>query len=203
MNKKRFLLAGLLLPLALSSCTQAWVMEEDEGNLVDKSKIGIEGYDKIIHTAMEDLLKREQLKRGSSEIKLIGWVGLLNKTSDRDTGADIEQASNNTIERMIVQSGQYKFMGPEVMKAVMSEVGVTDINKLLAIAEKRRRFITVLEKQGDVPDYLLIGDLTSASSRGSGLTQKNYQLTFKLIDARSGITYDMVQSKEFRKMYRN
>lgn len=203
MNKKRLLLAGLLLPLALSSCTQAWVMEEDEGNLVDKSKIGIEGYDKIIHTAMEDLLKREQLKRGSSEIKLIGWVGLLNKTSDRDTGADIEQASNNTIERMIVQSGQYKFMGPEVMKAVMSEVGVTDINKLLAIAEKRKRFITVLEKQGDVPDYLLIGDLTSASSRGSGLTQKNYQLTFKLIDARSGITYDMVQSKEFRKMYRN
>ena len=203
MNMKRFLLAGLLLPLAFSSCTQAWVMEEDEGNLVDKSKIGIEGYDKIIYSAMEDLLKREQLKRGSAEIKLIGWVGLLNKTSDRDTGTDIEQASNNTIERMIVQSGQYRFMGHEVMKAVMSEVGVTDINKLLAIAEKRRRFITVLEKQGDVPDYLLIGDLTSASSRGSGLTQKNYQLTFKLIDARSGITYDMVQSKEFRKMYRN
>lgn len=178
-------------------------MEEDEGNIVDKGKIGIEGYDQIIHSAMEDLLKREQLKRGSSEVKLIGWVGLLNKTSDRDTGADIEAASNNTIERMIVQSGQYKFMGPEVMKAVMSEVGVTDINKLLAIADKRARFITVLEKQGDVPDYLLIGDLTSASSKGSGLTQKNYQLTFKLIDARSGITYDMVQSKEFRKMYRN
>jgi len=178
-------------------------MDEDEGNIVDKGKIGIEGYDKIIHSAMDDLLKREQLKRGSAEIKLIGWVGLLNKTSDRDTGSDIESASNNTIERMIVQSGQYKFMGPEVMKAVMSEVGVTDINKLLAIAEKRARFITVLEKQGDVPDYLLIGDLTSASSKGSGLTQKNYQLTFKLIDARSGITYDMVQSKEFRKMYRN
>ena len=203
MKSTRLLIAGLLLPIAFSSCTQAWVMEEDEGNIVDKGKIGIEGYDQIIHSAMEDLLKREQLKRGSSEVKLIGWVGLLNKTSDRDTGADIEAASNNTIERMIVQSGQYKFMGPEVMKAVMSEVGVTDINKLLAIADKRARFITVLEKQGDVPDYLLIGDLTSASSKGSGLTQKNYQLTFKLIDARSGITYDMVQSKEFRKMYRN
>jgi len=192
-----FLLSLSLVP----ACSQAWVMEDDDPDLVDTRRIGIAGYQKITDEVVTTLLDREQVRRGTKEAKLIGWMGLTNKTSDRDTGDDIQMAANNTVNTKLVQSNEYKVMGEEVLKAVMSEVGLTDVNKLV-IADSRRRFIQVLEERGAVPDYLLVGDLTSASSRGSSLEQKNYQMTFKLIDMRSGITIDSVQSKEFRKMYR-
>ena len=71
----------------------------------------------------------------------------------------------------------------------------------LFLPAKRRMFLQTLEQEGSPVDAMVFPKLTSGTTAGDDITQRNYLLTLEMVDVHTG-WQDQVSSKPLRKEYR-
>jgi hypothetical protein len=195
--------AALSLSLVLSSCgSGARVMEEDEGNLIDKEAMGIEGYERLTEEAMSRLLAIVREKQGNERGKIMAYMGLINETNEPGRGTDVFMSVAQKTQALLANSGTFEIMPDLVIKAASREAGITRFDRLL-LAKPRQQFMETLGNEGQQPDYFFYGTVNSATTEGYDVRQKNYYINYKVIDSRRGTLYATVNTadKSFRKMY--
>ena len=196
-------IAGLALAalgLVGSGCTgpSARMKGEDEGTLVDVKKGGAETYKKLIHDTVVALLDEHRLLlQGAAEKPLVAFVGVENKSSE-ELG-EFRAAMNNEITTALVNSRYYAIVSMRAVDAAKREANVRSIDDL-ATKRNREAFISVLNRDGAPPQYLLAGSVTTMTSRGSGEKERVYQLTLEMWDSSSGVVQSQ-KTEEVRKAY--
>jgi len=198
---KSFVCVGILC-LGLSSCGGTRIMDPSEGNVVGKSAMGVEGYERLIEEAMTKLLDRVRIRQGANAKKVMAYMGILNESNEPSRGVDTVMAAANKIQTMLNASGEFEMMPQLVIQAARQEAGITRANRLL-LAKPRKQFMDVLGREGRSPDYFFYATINSATTEASSGRQKNYYLNFQIIDARRGTLFEQVNTndKSFRKFY--
>ena len=195
--------AAFAFALVLSSCgSSARVMDSDEGNVIGKDRMGIEGYERLTEEAMGKLLDGVRTKMGNERGKILAYMGLINETNEPGRGADIFLAVERKTQSLLSRSGTFEVMPELVIKAARREAGITRADRLL-LAAPRAQFMKVLGAEGQQPDYFFYGIVNSATTEADSGRQKNYYLNYQIIDSRRGTIYYEVntEDKSFRKFY--
>ncbi len=195
--------AALALSFVFSSCgSSARVMTAEEGNVISKDHMGIEGYERLTEEAMGKMLAGVRTKMGQERGKVIAYIGLINETNEPGRGADIFLAVERKTQTLISRSGTFEVMPELVIKAARREAGITRADRLL-LAGPRKKFMETIGAEGQQPDYFFYGIVNSATTEGDSGRQKNYYLNYQIIDSRRGTIYYEVntEDKSFRKFY--
>jgi hypothetical protein len=194
-------LAALLAAGTLAAgCTgpSARVKSSDEGTLVDVNRGGTETYKDLIRNGVTALLEENRVQLANAAQKpLIAFVGVDNKSSE-ELG-EFRAAMNNEITTALVNSRIYSMISMKAVDAAKRQSGLRDASDLTT-AGPRDAFLSVLNKDGNPPQYLLFGEVTTMTSRGSDARERTYQLMLQLMDSSNGI----IQSQkmvELRKEY--
>jgi hypothetical protein len=196
-------IAGLALAalgLGGSGCAgpSARMKGEDEGTLVDVRKGGTETYKKLIHDTVVALLEEHRaVLQGAAEKPLVAFVGVENKSSE-ELG-EFRTAMNNEITTALVNSRYYAIVSMRAVDAAKRESNIRNIDDLTTRAS-REAFMAVLNRDGAPPQYLLVGSVTTMTSRGNKEKERVYQLTLEMMDSSNGIIQTMKQ-EEVRKAY--
>jgi len=188
------------LALAAAGCVgpSARVKGDEEGTLVDVKRGGTETYKALIRKGVEDLLEEHRiLLSGAAEKPLVAFVGVENRSSE-ELG-EFRAAMNNEVTTSLVNSRYYTMLSMRAVDAAKRESGIRSIDDL-ATARSREGFMSVLNRDGKPPQYLLAGEVTTMTSRGSYEKERTYQLTLQMWDSSSGViqTQKLV---EVRKAY--
>ena len=171
---------------------------EDEGTLVDVKKGGTETYKKLIHDTVVALLEEHRaMLQGAAEKPLIAFVGVENKSSE-ELG-EFRTAMNNEITTALVNSRYYTMISMRAVDAAKRESNIRNIDDL-ATRTNREAFMSVLNRDGAPPQFLLAGSVTTMTSRGSGEKERVYQLTLEMWDSSSGVIQSQ-KTEEVRKAY--
>ena len=193
-------LALAALGLGGSGCAgpSARMKSEDEGTLVDVRKGGTETYKKLIHDTVVALLEEHRVNlQGAAEKPLVAFVGVENKSSE-ELG-EFRTAMNNEITTALVNSRYYSIISMRAVDAAKRESNIRNIEDL-ATRANREAFMSVLNRDGAPPQYLLVGSVTTMTSRGNKEKERVYQLTLEMMDSSSGVIQTMKQ-EEVRKAY--
>ena len=193
-------LALAALGLGGSGCAgpSARMKGEDEGTLVDVRKGGTETYKKLIHDTVVALLEEHRANlQGAAEKPLVAFVGVENKSSE-ELG-EFRTAMNNEITTALVNSRYYAIISMRAVDAAKRESNIRNIEDL-ATRANREAFMSVLNRDGAPPQYLLVGSVTTMTSRGNKEKERVYQLTLEMMDSSSGVIQTMKQ-EEVRKAY--
>jgi len=193
-------LALAALGLGGSGCTgpTARMKGEDEGTLVDVRRGGAETYKKLIRDTVVALLDEHRLLlQGAAEKPLVAFVGVENRSSE-ELG-EFRSAMNNEITTALVNSRYYSMLSMRAVDAAKREANIRSIDDL-ATARGREAFISVLNRDGQPARYLLAGEVTTMTSRGSGEKERIYQLTLQMWDSSSGVIQSQ-KTEEVRKAY--
>ena len=112
---------------------------------------------------------------------------------------EFRSAMNNEITTALVNSRLYTMLSMRAVDAAKREANVRDVADLTT-ARNRESFLSVLNRDGQPPQYLLFGEVTTMSSRGAGERERTYQLTLQMMDSSNGViqTQKLV---EVRKAY--
>lgn len=192
--------AALAVAFGAAACTgpSARMKTDDEGTLVDVSKGGTETYKELIRKGVLSLLEsHRKVLAGGAERPLLAFVGIQNKSSE-ELG-EFREAMSNEIETALVESGLYQVISMEAVNAAKRESNLRDVSDL-TVARPREAFLSVLNKDGRAPQYILFGVSTTMSSQGISERERTYQLKLQMMDSSNGIvqTQKMV---EVRKAY--
>jgi hypothetical protein len=195
--------APLLAAAALlaAGCTgpSARVKSDDEGTLVDATRGGTETYKELIRKGVTDMLQEHRLllSATAAEKPMVAFVGVENRSSE-ELG-EFRSAMNNEITTALVNSRLYTMLSMRAVDAAKREANVRDVADLTT-ARNRESFLSVLNRDGQPPQYLLFGEVTTMSSRGAGERERTYQLTLQMMDSSNGViqTQKLV---EVRKAY--
>lgn len=186
-----FLAAGCAGP-------SARVKSGDEGDLVDVRKGGTETYKELIRKGVSELLSEHRITLGNSAEKvMVAFVGVENRSSE-ELG-EFRASMNNEITTALVNSRLYSMLSMRAVDAAKRESNIRSVDDL-TVARPREAFLSVLNKDGQAPQYLLFGEVTSMTSSGNNARERTYQLTLQMMDSSNGViqTQKMV---EMRKEY--
>lgn len=194
------ILVALAAAFLAAGCTgpSARVKSGDEGDLVDVRKGGTETYKELIRKGVSELLAEHRLTLGNSAEKvMIAFVGVENRSSE-ELG-EFRASMNNEITTALVNSRLYSMLSMRAVDAAKRESNIRSVDDL-TVARPREAFLGVLNKDGQAPQYLLFGEVTSMTSSGNNSRERTYQLTLQLMDSSNGViqTQKMV---EMRKEY--
>jgi hypothetical protein len=196
---------GVLVALAVaafaaSGCTgpSARVKSDDEGDLVDTGKGGTETYLTLVNKGTNELLAENRRDlRNASERPVIAFVGVENKSSE-ELG-EFRASMNSEIETVLVNAQLYSMLSMRAVDAAKREANVRSIEDLTT-RRGREAFMSVLNRDGVVAQYLLFGEITSMTSRGNAAKERTYELTLQLIDSSTGAIQSQKKVK-LRKEY--
>jgi peptidoglycan-synthase activator LpoB len=199
----KFALASLLVAtVATGGCEgpSARVKGSNEGNLVDVSRGGTETYKQLIHDGVVALLEENKIQlANASEKPLVAFVGVENRSSE-ELG-EFRASMTKEIETALVNSRLYAMISMRAVDAAKREANIRSVDDL-TVARPREAFLSVLNRDGKPPQYLLFGDVTTMTSRGNDARERTYQLTLQLMDSSSGIIQSQ-KTVELRKEYTN
>lgn len=204
MDRRRF------LGLVGSSCAAAVgcrskpvgeVLAPDKKDMVGSTAAGAETYKPLIDGALGKLLARQGggLQPASAPgpaPKRICFVGLENKSSE-ELG-DFKEQIIESIDTKINTSGAFAQVSRRFTEAGLREARMRPDE--LFIPANQRKFLAIMESQGQPFDYLLFATVTSGTTRTSDATQKDYTLTLELVNIQTG-TPDK-ESASLKKGYR-
>ncbi|MFI5401504.1 MAG: penicillin-binding protein activator LpoB [Planctomycetota bacterium] len=173
------------------------VKSGDEGDLVGSKTAGAETYNALIEEATRKLLNAEAARFPDGSVRKICFVGIENKSAE-ELG-DIRDSTNEIIETVLFQAKRYDMIGQRYVTHVLQVTGMRAEDVFLQ--EGLEKFVSVLRKEGQDPDYLLWAIYTSLSTTGEKERQRDYLLTLELTDARSGRLMQKETAK-VRKAYR-
>ena len=176
----------------------ARVKADNEGDLVDVRKGGTETYKTLIHKGVSQLLEEHRLTlSGAAEKPMVAFVGVENRSSE-ELG-EFRAAMNNEITTALVNSRLYSMLSMRAVDAAKRESNIRSVDDLTT-ARPRAAFMSVLNRDGQAPGYLLFGEVTTMTSGGNAAKERTYQLTLQMMDASNGViqTQKLV---EMRKEY--
>lgn len=173
------------------------VKSGDEGDTVGSKTAGAETYNALIEEATRKLLNAEAARFPEGSVRKICFVGIENRGAE-ELG-DIRESTNQIIETVIYQSHRYKMIAQSYVSHVLQVNGMNAAD--LHLEQGLQKFLSVLRKEGQDPDYLLWAIYTTLSTEGEKERQRDYLLTLELVDAASG---ELVQKEtaRVRKAYR-
>ena len=173
------------------------VKSGDEGDLVGDRTAGAETYNALIEEATRKLLDAEAARFPEGGVRKICFVGIENRGAE-ELG-DIRESTNQIIETVIFQAKRYRMIAQSYVTHVLQVTGMHAGD--LHLDAGREKFLGVLRKEGQDPDYLLWAIYTTLSTSGDKERQRDYLLTLELVDAASG---ELVQKEtaRVRKAYR-
>ena len=194
------ILVALAAAFVAAGCTgpSARVKSGDEGDLVDVRKGGTETYKELIRKGVSQLLEEHRLTLGNSAEKvMIAFVGVENRSSE-ELG-EFRASMNNEITTALVNSRLYSMLSMRAVDAAKRESNIRSVDDL-TVARPRAAFLAVLNKDGQAPQYLLFGEVSTMTSSGNSAKERTYQLTLQMMDSSNGViqTQKMV---EMRKEY--
>lgn len=190
---------GALLAVALlvgcGSAPKGRIMEEGEGDLVGTKAAGAGTYDRLIEGAVTKLLNRQSAaKKGLSQIK-VAFMGLENASAE-DLG-DFHRQIYELIDTSVNTSERYRTISNKFVNAALRESRLR-VDQLF-LKKHRTTFIQTLEVSGNPVEFLLFATITSGTTRGEGMKQRNYMLTLEIVDVVTG--YNDKESARIRKEY--
>jgi hypothetical protein len=194
------ILVALAAATLAAGCTgpSARVKSGDEGDLVDVRKGGTETYKELIRKGVSELLSEHRLTLGNSAEKvMVAFVGVENRSSE-ELG-EFRSSMNNEITTALVNSRLYAMISMRAVDAAKRESNIRSVDDL-TVARPREAFLSVLNKDGQAPQYLLFGEVTSMTSRGNAASERTYQLTLQMMDSSNGVIQSQ-KTVEMRKEY--
>lgn len=205
-----FLALGSLLGVAaFFGCrgTQARVMHNGEASKVGSNQAGAEVYTPMVKHGLDKLFART----AAQPVRMVAYdngmvaparrkvcfIGLENRSME-ELG-DFRDHIKMAIQRGISQAEQFEIVSDRAVEAGMRELRLRPDD--LFIPENRRMFTEVMSQGTDPVDYLLFATLTSGTTVDNKDMQRDYELTFELIDTRSFTP--IIESMPIRKEYSN
>ena len=183
---------------ATSGCKTGRIKTSEDGNIVGTTRAGTATYDQLIQNATDKLLQQTATRavNHSGGPMRVAFGGVINKSAEQL--GDIREAINQSVETVVTNSQLYAVINQLFVKAALREIQVSGVDKLF-LAKYRRQFLSVLEEEGQVPDYLIIATLTSSTTKALGYfrdrKERVYNMTLDMINAKSGITEAKVMEK--------
>lgn len=180
-------------------CTQTGhVMKCDEKDMVGSHAAGSEVFKPLIDEAVSKLLARQNVvpAGGVPGGKSICFVGLENKSSE--PLGDFKDQITQIIDTDINQSGSFHQISSRFVEAGLKTARLRPDE--LFVPANQRTFRTVMEQQGQPFDYLLFATLNSGTTQNNANSQKDYMLTFELVNLQTGVADK--ESAMIRKGYR-
>lgn len=189
-----FLVGGFLL----GGCggPEARIKDPSEGSVIGKRRAGAATYNQLVGETVDKLLKTHATRRNHDGRLLIGFVGIDNQSAEEL--AENKEAIYEQIDTVIVNSGLYSNVSKRFIDAALRETGLR-IEQIL-LREPRARFMSVLGEEGLTPDYFLWGKLTSMSTQGQAVREREYLLTLELLNTKTGQT-DAKETSKVTKEY--
>ncbi len=202
MTASRFGLAAVLAASLAAGCAgpSARVKSSDEGTLVDVRKGGTETYKELIRKGVEELLAENRIQLENAAKKpMIAFVGVENRSSE-ELG-EFRAAMDTEITTALVNSRIYSMLSMRAVDAAKREANIRDVADL-TVSRPRQAFLSVLNRDGQPPEYFLFGEVTTMTSTGNQSRERTYQLTLQLMDSSNGTiqSQKLVEiSKEYTK----
>lgn len=178
-------LVTLALGLSTSACYDAaWIKEDDETDLVDATRGGIEVWDRLTQDVTYKLLGNHLSANRAQGPMTVAFIGVEN--SGAEEMRDAVPAMYENIDTILVNEAAYTPVSRRFVETAMNSTGMRPED--LFLRNGRERFVAAVTREGIAPDYLLFARVTTLSSEGVDEAQRNYQLTMELVDANSGET---------------
>lgn len=203
MNRRRFIragceaVAGCVTGVAgLTGCRatqKGTVLKDGQADMVGSHAAGAETYKPLIDESLGKLLARQSTvpvvvaAGGAAPPGVIGpkkicFVGLENKSSE-ELG-DFKDHIVEIIDNRINEPGVFLPISRRFTDAGLRECRLRPDELFLPM--NQRKFLAVMEAQGQPFDYLLFATVTSGTTRDNGASQKDYMLTLELVNIRTG-----------------
>ncbi len=193
---KRIAALSVLCLLAACHTPKGRIMESGEQDVVGARRAGAATYDRLIQGAVQKLLALHQKSLTSRVGRLrIAFLGVESQGVEElgDWRAQIFQLIDTSVNR----SNVYRTVSSRFVKEALREARVT--RDQLFLPKYRRAFLQALEAQNMPVDCLLFATITTGSTRGEGLAQRNYMLTLEMVDVKTG--WNDKVSQRIRKAY--
>jgi hypothetical protein len=197
MNRRRFLgrLGAFVLGPAVAfeaGCRghqYAHVLKNDQQDLVGTHAAGAETFKPLIDEAVGKLLARQgcapPIQPAGGTLpgpKRICFVGLENKSAE-ELG-DFKDQICQIIDTRIVESKAFQPISPRFVAVGLKETRLRP--EELFMPANQRKFLAVMEQQGQPFDYLLFANLTSGTTTSNKDFQRDYLLTLELVNIHTG-----------------
>jgi hypothetical protein len=193
------LFLSMLAAVITFSCStpqQGRIKGEEEDSLVGNRTAGAATYNQLVGDTTAKLLETHRKRLDARGRKLICFVGIENKSAEEL--AENKDALYEEIDTIIVNSGVYASVSRRYVDSALRVTGLRPDE--LFLAGGREKFLGVLGEQGFAPDYLLWGKITSLSTSGVEVSEREYLLTMEMVDAHTGLT-DAKETSKVRKEY--
>lgn len=188
--------ALILVIGALAGCRtyRGRLMDSGERDLVGARQAGTETWSRLVDGAMTELLTKDRHEMASGRAK-VAFVELANESAE-ELG-DFYFQLKQVIETVSANSERYRMIGREYVEEALRECRLQP--RQLFIPKNMRAFTQVLEQQNNPVDYLMRAVITSGTTGGVEVTQRDYILTMRLINVRTGDI--QLASERVRKEY--
>lgn len=174
---------GLGGVLFLAACgPTAHIKTGDEPEIIGTRKAGLEVFDRLVSLTEELLQDAGAQLAIEGERKKVAFVGIHNMSAEEL--ADNRESMYERINEKVVNSRKFTNIAKEYVDAVLRETGMRPED--LFLQRGYESFVSVLRRNGQAPDYLLYGKVTSGTTEAEDIRQRSYLLTLKLIDAETG-----------------
>ena len=190
--------AVVVLALAVVSCAgpQGRIMEDSEQDHVGARAAGAAAFDRLVTGSVSKLLgSHHAAHAGAGKLKVA--VLRIDNASAEELG-DWQEQIFDLISTSVNQSGRYETVSVRYVDAALRETRLRRDD--LFLPAKRRQFLGILERDDNPAQVLLFPKLSSGTTRGDGIGQRNYLLTLELVDVASGKDYRVAE--RIRKAYR-
>lgn len=168
------------------------VLQNDQKDMVGSHAAGAETFKPLIDEAVGKLLARQgclppiQPAGGPASAapgpKRICFVGLENKSAE-ELG-DFKDQICQIIDTRIVESKAFLPVSPHFVAEGLKELRLRP--EQLFLPANQRKFLAVMEQQGQPFDYLLFANLTSGTTTSNKDYQRDYLLTLELVNLQTG-----------------
>lgn len=183
--------------IASTACSPgAWVKGEAEPTLVDRRRAGIEVIAALVRVA-DPLIRSQPAAPSASGPKVVAFIGIDNFSAEELS--ENQESLYEKLDTILSRQSSYTLLSRHYVESVLRSRGMRASDLLLPAG--RDEFAAVVGAEGLVPEVLIHGTLTSASSEGIAESEREYQLTLEWIDAYTGRQVAK-ESTRVRKGYR-
>ncbi|HLU38377.1 MAG TPA: penicillin-binding protein activator LpoB [Planctomycetota bacterium] len=177
-------LATLSLLVLCTACggPTGRVKSDDESDLTGSTRAGAETFNRLIQESVDNLLQKPSAQRPAEDRLKIAFLGVENNGIEELL--DWRDTLRQRIDEAVNRSGRYRNISDRFVKAALNETGLRPDD--LYLPEKRRRFVQVLEANGNPVDFLLYASMNTGTTTAGRETQRDYLLTLELVDVENG-----------------
>ncbi|MEZ5962696.1 MAG: penicillin-binding protein activator LpoB [Planctomycetota bacterium] len=176
------LVLGLLAVGAACGGPTGRVKSDDEQDLTGTTRAGAETFNRLIQESVDNLLQKPSAQKSGADRLKIAFLELENRSAEELV--DWRDTVRQRIDESVNRSGRYRNISDRFVRAALQETSLRPDD--LYLPEKRRRFLKVLEANGNPVDFLMYASLNSGTTSAGRETQRDYLLTLELVDVETG-----------------